>query len=258
MLHEIIKYSQEWIKYLSGWLQYLWGWHQYLWEWLPPVGVCMGILALFGVFVPLFWDRIPKCIKALWIFFFLVLLGVEVLSISHDRKENQAQFEATVSNLTKIISQATGGSSYIYFGVTSPTAFITAIPVPEIVQGYIWATAYLLFVGEFPLHDVVVAPFCPMGWLPTVYHHTVYPNELGRPRQSIYLQFPPTVGNPPKEQNDAECHLFINTSNGSYDQVVHFTKDGDKWTWGSRLTKYGDPEFRHDFYGPGFSKDHKW
>ena len=92
-----------------------WGWH-------PPVGVCIGVVAVIGVFLPFFWDRINNCVKSLCIFVFLTLLVIEIRSIIEDRKESQAQFEETASSLTKIIFQSTGGTSYIYFDVTEPSA----------------------------------------------------------------------------------------------------------------------------------------
>jgi hypothetical protein len=229
-------------------LTYFWtGWH-------PPVGICIGTLAVVGVFVPFFWDKIDARKKAFCICYFLVFLLVEIRSIVDDRKENQSQFENTASALTKIISQATGGTSYIYFAVTEPRGPIEM--APGIAPGYIYATAYNEFVGEFPLHDVVVQPLCPMGGLPRVDYYTLYPSNVMR--KAIYLQFPPSIGSPSKPLNETECRLVIDTSNGSYIQVVHFSKQGDKWTWASRLTKDGQPDFKQEFFGPGFPKDQKW
>lgn len=227
-----------------------------VWDWHPPVGVWIGFLALFGVLVPYFRDKVGGCEKALWTFIFFGLLLLEMKSVYQDRNENQAQFEATVTRLQNIMSEATGGDSYINFGVSDPMG-PTEIEVPGIAKGYVAATASPHLFGEFPLHDVVVSTFCSpgVGWigpLTGVDYGTVLPNEIGRPRQGIYLQFPPTA------QNGATCHLFISTSNGSYDQQVHFLMQNDKWTWASTLAKYGHSEFKQEFFGTGFPKDQKW
>jgi len=95
-----------------------------------------------------------------------------------------------------------------------------------------------------------------MRWLPTADYHTVYPSNSTH--KGIYLQFPPSVGSPPEPRNEADCYLFIDASNGSYFQVVHFLKEGDKWAWASRLTKNNQPDFKQEFLGPGFPKDQRW
>jgi hypothetical protein len=146
------------------------------WGWRPPhppVGVFIGIVAVLGIILPLFWSRVPKYVQAAWVFVFLGLLGLEMRSIVEEREDNQTKFETTASELTKIISQATGGDSYIYFDVTEPNGPIETA-IPGIDQGSIIATAYDKLVGEFPLHDVVVRPFCPMGWLPPITYYTLY------------------------------------------------------------------------------------
>jgi hypothetical protein len=218
---------------------------------LPPAGVCIGLVAVTGVFMPFFWSKINKYCKSLCIFLFFGLLCVEILSISEDRREAQKQFETTAADLKNIISNATGGNSYLYFDLTDPSGPLE-IQVPDISPEYIFSTAVPHFVGEFPLHDVVVSPFCPMGWLPIVDYRTVYPQEIGRPRQGIYLEFPPTL-----KESEARCVLFISTSNGSYSQIFQFSKQDDKWTWASKFGKY-DADLKREFVGPGFPKDKKW
>jgi hypothetical protein len=115
---------------------------------------------------------------------------------------------------------------------------------------YVVATAIPHFVGKFPLHNVFVAPFCPMGWLPNVDYGTIFPSEMERPRQGIYLQFPPDL-----PERDLHCALSINTSNGSYFQWVRFVKQGAKWTWASRFSKYGSKQIKRQFSGPDFPKE---
>jgi hypothetical protein len=163
---------------------------------------------------------------------------------------------STSVSMQNTLAELTGGDSYIYFDVSDPMG-PTEIAVPGIAKGYVAANAFLRLVGEFPLHDVVVSPFCSpgVGWigpLTGIDYGTVFPNEIGRTREYIYLQFPPTA------QNGATCHLFISTSNGSYEQQVHFLMQNNKWTWASTLFKYGHSEFKQEFFGTGFPKDRKW
>ena len=213
-----------------------------MWNWHPPVGVYIGFLGLVGVLVPLLREKAGRLERAAWTGLIFLLLLLEVKSTYQDRNEHEVEFETNVSNIERLMSEATGSNSYIYFEVTEPTP-PTEIAVPGIAQGRVSATAIPHFIGKFPLHDVIVSPFCPMGWLPIVQFGNFFPNEIGRPRQSIYLQFPPTIS-----EQDMNCHLFISASNGSYDQAVHFLKKDNKWIWGSVLTKYGQEEFRYEFF----------
>jgi len=90
----------------------------------------------------------------------VLLLFLELKSIYQDRDEHQAEFDTTLAGMKNLMSEATGGNSYVYFGITQPMP-PNEIAVPGITTGYISVNTYPLFVGEFPLHDVVVAPTCP-------------------------------------------------------------------------------------------------
>jgi len=129
----------------------------------------------------------------------------------------------------------------------------TEITVPGISKGYVSASAFPFLVGEFPLHHVDVYASCPGGYFLSKSYRTVFPNEIGRLRESILLQFPPTT-----PEINMTCRLFITASDGSYSQNVHFLKKNSKWIKGSVLTKYGQKDFRHEYFDPEFPKDYKW
>jgi hypothetical protein len=242
----------------------------HIWQWHPLVGVCIAALGLLGVLVPLIREKIGRREKAAWTLLLLALLLYEIKSVYQDRNEHDreqaalrteqlAEFnriadgmERSIVGMEKLMSEATGGDSYLYFDVGDPGG-PTEIPAPGIIKGNIAATAIPDFVGDFPLHDVIVHASCPFGWMQLIDYGTMYPHEIGRPRQGIYLQFPSTT------VRQADCYLLINTSNGSYFQIVRFLKEGDKWTWGSRFMKYGRPnEWKQEHFGDGFPRDEKW
>jgi hypothetical protein len=213
------------------------------WENHPPVGFWICVLAVAGVLVPYFRENVTKKEKTYWAAVMLVLLVLEIKSIYQEQAESQEKFNRTIAEFT-------GGDSYIYFNVTNILA-PTEIPIPGIAKGSLIAPAFSVFVGEYPLRDVIVHTFC-QGWLPIVEYRTYYPNEQGRPRQMIDLQFSPAPG------NSADCQLFISGSNGSYSQIFHFVKQDQTWVWGSILTKYGNDKFRHEYSGPNFPEDYKF
>src|SRR5271166_4374126 len=186
-----------------------------VWSWHPPVGVYIGVLAALGVFLPFGWERLGRKGKTIGTFLVFLLLWLEIKSIYQDRNEHQAEFETTLANMEKLMSEATGGDSYIYFEVAEPMR-LTEIVAPGIAKGYVVAaTAVPHFVGEFPLHGVIVSPFCHMGWLPSVDYGSFFPNEIGRPHQGINLSFSTTIS-----ELDRNCSLFMSTSNGSYTQTI--------------------------------------
>jgi len=89
------------------------------WEWHPPVGTFIAILAFLGVFVPLYreWATIKPLEKAAWTFLMFALLGLELRTLSLDRKEHdeqqsfnrcqdQQRFQATADRLGTAITQA--------------------------------------------------------------------------------------------------------------------------------------------------------
>jgi hypothetical protein len=224
------------------------------WRWHPPVGVYIGILGLVAVLVPLLRERLGRKEKAIWTGIMFVLLLLEIKSIYQDNYERQEQLNTTLANMQKIFSEITGGDSYIYFTIFTPPKMPmpTTSPVPSVNNDYISGQAFDHFVGKFPLHDVVVSIFCPL-WSNIVQWGTVYPNDRGHFKQGISFGF-----KTPTLEKDAYCTFLIGTSNGSYSQVVQFLKNDDRWTWGSVLTKYGNSEFRHEYFDDGFPHDYKF
>jgi hypothetical protein len=217
-----------------------------IWEVLAAFGPV--VLAGMGIVLALS-PNIANGMERVWVFPFILIGGLTFFATWQVNHSTSVSMKHTLAELT-------GGDSYISFNVADPMG-PTQIEVPGITKGYVAATASPRLFGEFPLHNVVVSPFCNpgVGWIgpPTGFDYgTVFPNEIGRPRQGIYLQFPPTA------QKGATCHLFISTSNGSYEQQVHFLMQNDKSTWASTLAKYGHSEFKQEFFGTGFPKDQKW
>jgi hypothetical protein len=88
------------------------------------------------------------------------------------------------------------------------------------------------FVGTFPLHNVYLSEVSPLGDESEIDYGTVSPKEFGKPHRTPYVYFYPDK---PKQF----LVFFINTSNGSYTQVVLVEQFNDKWLWASRLSKYG-------------------
>jgi len=217
-----------------------------LWE----VSAAFGPVILAGMGIVLALSpNIANGMERVWVFPFIFIGGFTFYATLHVMHSTSVSIQNTLAELT-------GGDSYLYFAVSDPMG-PTEIAVPGIAKGYVAATAFPFLVGEFPLHDVVVSPSCNpgvgrIGPLMGINYGTVSPNEIGRPRQDIYLQFPPTA------QNGATCDLFISTSNGSYEQQVHFLMHNNKWTWESTLFKYGHSEFKQEFFGTGFPKDQRW
>lgn len=268
------------VAFWSGWA--------YFFRVHPPIGTYTGLLAFMAVVVTV-WPPEWRWGKAAWIATFELLMILEVLNLYHDRSQHDAeqqaardafqsivdgirhsiavsntQFQATEQRMEGLITssrqieglsnenleQAKGGNSYMYFEIVGAVGLgPTEVEVPGIAKGYMFATAVPRLVGRFPLHNVFVAPFCPMGPLPSIDYGTVFPGEIGRPREGIYLQFPPTM-----PEQEITCVLLINASNGSYSQTIRFRRHDDKWTWASVLAKYGGG-LRREFFGPGFPKN---
>jgi hypothetical protein len=251
-----------------------------LWEWHPFVGLFIAVLALVGVLVPLLREHIGKREKAAWTLIMFILVGLEIRSmylynqdevatrdqqlenatgllnslneslILNERQFliNQQKFSTAISGIHKELDIETGGDSYIYFDVTQLGGPVE-IPTSGIANGAIFSMAVPHFVGTFPLQNIFVSEFCPsVGWLPSIDYGTMYRDEVGRPRQSPYVQFLPNA-------TDPTCNFWINTSNGSYGQDVRFFKVKNKWTWASLLFKYPQKQPMRYFFGPGFVRD---
>ena len=250
----------------------------------PSVGKGGVLLAVAATLLPLFWDKTQVIGKMAWIALLFVLLAVEYHAIDEDHaksvaaeklardtennhfqnivnqlttsiEQNQMHFDATMnrsnailSDLSNSINLQTGGNGYIYFEPLvlgdKPTEMADSIAP----KGSMIANGYMKCVGKFPLHNVYVLTFGPLGKLPDIDYETVFCKELGRPRQGLTLVFQP-------DKPQQRWNVFINTSNGSYSQIIVIERFGEHWAWASRLTKYGDKKPLRDWNAPEFPKD---
>jgi hypothetical protein len=245
--------------------------HAAWWQWHPPVGVAAGVAGLVAIFFPLTrsWDKISRKERALWVFVFVSLFGIEFRTIYLDRSEADQehalatcrqveQFRQTVASLKSVLDKATqasdkatdalnnltGDKSYVFVRFSSPMGPFDP-GIAEAPKGSILINGSLQLVGEYPLHDVYVVSFCSRQGYQDVNAGTVFPHEIGRPRQGVTLQLP----SKPQSKDERFCPIWINTSNGSYAQIVRLTKVGSRWMTKSVLTKSGEPSFRHTFNG---------
>jgi hypothetical protein len=122
----------------------------------------------------------------------------------------------------------------------------TDIP-PQQKKGMMLVGTVPHFIGEYPLHNVYLSVHGPLGLYNRIDYGTMFPNELGRPRESPTLPFWPDK---PKQL----FFLFISTSNGSYGQVVLVQKFGDQWLWATRFSKEGRKRPIRMWAQPGFPK----
>ena len=224
-----------------------------VWSWYPPVGVFIGILALLGVIVPLLRDlgKIGPRERAVWTAVMFALVLLEMKSIYQDRdvhdreqktarKEQLDQFSKIADRMDKnlensqrqfevTVSELTGGSSYFYYECQMLGGPIE-IDVPGAKKGAMLLNAYPRLAGSYPMHNLHVETIGPAGRLPSIDYGTFSPGELGRSRYGLSLSFMP-------DKAKQFFSIFINSSNGSYAQIILVEKIDDKWLWASRLYK---------------------
>lgn len=141
-------------------------------------------------------------------------------------------------------SLSTGGDGYIYLeigDIAGPLGADSGI----LKKGMMVANTSYKFVGIYPLHNVYLSEFGPLGWGSQIDYGTVFPNEIGRPRPLPYIYFYPNRPN-------QIFHFSISASNGSYHQVVLVKQFGDKWLWAARFLKYGQKQPIRTWAAPGF------
>jgi hypothetical protein len=218
---------------------------------LPVPGYAIGGLAVLAALMSIHPDIQPGH-KVVWMLLIGLFLFIEFRAIDKDRTEfadaeadrrqqenkqfqhiadtltdsiqqSQNQFATTMDSMKGLWSEATGGNSYLYFEISDVGGPVGELEVPGLMKGAMIANAIPHFVGTYPLHNVYVSTFGPLKWLPGIDYGTVFPGEIGRPRQTITLQFLPDK---PRQR----FNLWINTSNGSYSQDI-------LWLWASHLYK---------------------
>jgi hypothetical protein len=225
-------------------------------NWYPPVGVWIGVLAVWSVFLPFLWEKLSRLGRAISILGVFALLLLELRSIYLERSEHEKEFSKTLEGMKQLLYESTGDGSYIYFAMLS-YPFLSSTPDnPEGFEVVMLVSPH--FVGKYPIHDVVVSPVCDHGgWLPDVTYGTLYPDNgverKGVERKSVTLRF-----SPPNSVNEEVCEIEITGSNGYYIQKVVFIRIQNGWTWGSVVTKYGQKTFMEQFSGTGFPTDYKW
>jgi hypothetical protein len=151
----------------------------------------------------------------------------------------------TATGIQALHNEATGGDSLFYFDVAEITGPFD-IDSGSIKKGMMFGNTVPHFVGKYPLSNVSVSTFGPFGYARNELEYgTIRAHQLGKPIAAPYLYFWPD-----KEQQDFV--FFINTSNGSYNQVIIVKKLGGKWLWASRLSKYGRKQPLRTWHAPGF------
>lgn len=153
----------------------------------------------------------------------------------------------TAKGIGELWAETTGGDAYIYFEVSFVGGPIE-IAVPGVQKGMMVAGTYKQFVGKYPLHNVYLHVFGPLGHTHDIDYGTIFPKEMGRPRQSPELTFWP-------DKPNQVFYFSINTSNGSYERTIRILKVGDKWLWANRLYKYGRKKPLRIWAVNGFPKD---
>lgn len=215
--------------------------------------------------------------KAAWMGLIAAMLGAEIHSIRSDRATNdreqrevrdsenqkfesiadglkssiqisQKHFDATMHSMQGLLGETTGGNSYLYFDIGDVMGPL-GISTPNVQKGEMLTNGFPTLVGNYPLHNVYVQVYGPRGWeSPGLDYGSIFPHELGRPRQGIEFHFQP-------DRPRQHFMLLINTSNGSYAQDVLFVKIGDKWVWASRFSKMGIKKMIRVWNTPGFPKE---
>lgn len=287
-LRRIVQQAERAWKHPSlGWA--LWSicvlWGGYWWRITPSPGKAVALLAVAAAIMSM---RDLKVIaKTSWILLVFGLLLLEVKAIDRDREVNEANekaarkleqehFQTTVDGLKNVITESeqnfavtlqslertihlgqenintiTGGNSYMYFEpqlLGDRPIEIDSSFGPK--KGDIIMNAYPRFVGEFPLQSVYVSTFAN-GWLPDIDYKTMYPHELGRPRQFLEVGFKAS-------ESKVMVNISINASNGSYYEAIILEKIKEHWVWDAHFGKYVGTRTKliRSWSSPDFPKEH--
>jgi len=169
--------------------------------------------------------------------------------IKQSIQESQRQFDATMKSMKGLLSETTGGNSYIYFDVASVSGPVEIeLPGTGLQKGAMIVSLVRVFNGQYPLHNVYVSVFGPHAWGPQIEYGTIFPNEQGKPFRVPELQFLP-------DQPRQYFNLWISTSHESYRQVIFVQKFAGKWLWASRLYKGAAAKPFRVWAAKGFPKE---
>lgn len=203
--------------------------------WLGIDFIVMGVL---GVIVSEFsFNKIA----VIFVFVALAIVGIRLtIQTSNDADKAQRQLRKKIA---EIEGQITGGDSYLYFEPGEPMI---------LPNGAMLSNAFPQFVGEEPLHEAYISTFGPMGHVGDLNYGTVFPHEIGRPREFLALQFRADGGL-------QIFYIFINASNGAYSEVIRFQKSDGRWRRALRVAKYQAKGGRvlRTYVEPGFPTDIK-
>ena len=211
-------------------------------------GIAIGLLGAIAALMAVRADRFTGGEKAVWILISVALIVVEFWAIYHDRSEHDKEQAAIlleehtarrkeaeafaalikegkglIASQEQITNQMTGQGSYFYL---MPTA---AFPLQS---NALWSNALPEFVGRYPLHDMFVDVEGPGGFRWSHDYGTMFPEELGRPREGAALTF---------KSNDPQpitFYISINASNGSFFEEIRFQKVDGQWRRALTVSNY--------------------
>ena len=224
-------------------------------------GVSIAALGFAAVIMTVRAEKFSHTERVVWVFLGFLLMVVEVRTLYQDRQDSdqrnrvedareEAKFETTLhafevqerqaqallkttqttANLAKEnLENVTGGDSYLYYQISSIAG---PYKVNETqTSGSMYAATLPIVVGKFPLRGIYVEYHGPTGWMePDLTYETFLPHEIARKRDGKGLLFP-------ADKSPQKFRIYINASNGSYEQDILFVEVKEKWTWASWLYK---------------------
>jgi hypothetical protein len=238
-------------------------------RYVPTPGFAIGALGAVGVLVAIAADRVRGGHRVLWAAITVAFLVTEIRAIRKDRIEqdriqretiqtivngyqlqttqNQRDFQATMSQFDSATEKLAGLaeqqgnvarlSRQNLYEQTGADSFIYIKPDQIFpLNNEMRANTHPVFVGKYPLHDVFVAVAGPMGWLPSISYGTVFPDEMGRPREAPALNWQSNADYP------IVFNVFVNASTGSYSEQIEFKQIDGVWRQSISLHKYGKPK----------------
>jgi hypothetical protein len=245
----------------------------------PPVGVYIAIMGLVAACVT-FRKEPRRSEKFCWILVMTVLMVAEINNLYIAEADQLLKFQqtsgalddtksgleatknglertssglsSTAADLKDLIGKTTGGASYLWY---EPTVMAIGENALEGYKNTVIVNAFPRVFGHYSLPFAHVEVVGPEGWVfggaspnPSLEYQAIGPNELLRSRQGMSVKYPQA-----KHTNDT-IHVLINTSNGSYEELIRVEKIGEKWVFGARLYKVGKKAPLRTVTSSGFPK----